>query len=120
MKQFHCVDKLPQITADDRIQPFGLLRVHGTPLHGHAFVTVAVLLILGLMAVVFFCSVHLQLLLPFCEHVVCLNYICMSSMCLIFNSTCLVMCTKTFAWARAAMRFHGIFKKPKRHIFHVG
>ena len=84
MKEFHCVDKLPHITADDRIQPFGLLRVHGKPLHGHAFVTVAVLLILGLMAVVFFCSVHLQLLLPFCEHVVCLNYICMSSMCLIF------------------------------------
>ena len=49
-------DKLPQITADDRIQPLWLLRVHGKPLHGYAFVTVAALLILGLMAVVLLLS----------------------------------------------------------------
>ena len=65
MKQFHCVDKLPQITADDRIQPFGLLRVHGKLLHGHVFKTVAALLILGLMAVAFFvlssCNISLTL-----------------------------------------------------------
>ena len=120
MKEFHCVDKLPHITADDRIQPFGLLRVHGKPLHGHAFVTVAVLLILGLMAVVFFVLSTCNCCYPF----VSMSFVWITFACLrcalFFNSTCLVMCTKTFAWARTAMRFHGIFKKPKRHIFHVG
>ena len=57
-------DKLPQITADDRIQPLWLLRVHGKPLHGYAFVTVAALLILGLMAVVLLFSPQLCVYMP--------------------------------------------------------
>ena len=52
MKRLHCVDKLLQFIEDDRIQTFGLVRVHGKHLHGYAFVTVAVSLIMGWMAVV--------------------------------------------------------------------
>ena len=74
MKRLHCVDKLLQFIADDRIQTFGLVRVHGKHLHGYAFVTVAVLLIMGPMALVCRVLFRCNCRNPFFWPVVCSSY----------------------------------------------
>ena len=122
MKQFHCVQKLPHMTADDQSQPFWLLRVHGKPLRGHAFVTVAALLVLGLMAVVFFVLSSCNCCYPCVSMSFVWITVAYLPCALLLNSTCLSKGTKKFAWARTAISFHGLdqrgfSKNPNDTIF---